>query len=126
MKIPDDRKYTKEHEWIMAADDKYVVGITEFAQAELGELVFVELPETGTDVEKSSTLCVVESTKAASDVYSPVSGKVVEVNESLNDDAALVNSAPYSDGWLVKLTDVREAELAALLSAEQYKELLEE
>jgi glycine cleavage system H protein len=125
MNIPEDRKYTKDHEWIKAVGNKYVVGITEFAQAELGELVFVELPEQGTSVDKSATLCVVESTKAASDVYAPVKGIIAERNEKLLDEPVLVNSDPYESGWLVSLTDVVEADMGGLLSAQEYKALLE-
>jgi glycine cleavage system H protein len=100
------------------------VGITEFAQSELGDLVFVDLPPAGKTVAAHGTLCVVESTKAASDVYSPVAGTVAERNDALADDPGLINRTPYSDGWIVKLTGVSDAELAGLMSAEDYKKLV--
>ena len=124
MEFPNDCKYTKDHEWVRVEGDKVVVGITEFAQSELGDLVFVDLPAVGKTVATHGTLCVVESTKAASDVYSPVAGTVAERNDALADDPGLINRTPYSDGWIVKLSGVSEAELAGLMSAEDYKKLL--
>ncbi len=124
MSIPADRKYTKDHEWAQVSGDAAVVGITEFAQAELGELVFVELPEIGKQVEKGASLCVVESTKAASDVYSPLSGTVVEVNAALKDNPQQVNSAPYAEGWMVKISGVKADEVSALMGSEEYSKLI--
>jgi glycine cleavage system H protein len=124
MEFPNECKYTKDHEWVRVEGDKVVVGITEFAQSELGDLVFVDLPAVGKAVATHGTLCVVESTKAASDVYSPVAGTVVERNDALAGDPGLINRTPYSDGWIVKLSGVSEAELAGLMSAEDYKKLL--
>lgn len=121
MLLPGDLKYTREHEWIKVEGGSCLMGITEFAQDELGELVFVELPKVGAMVTKGSSFCVVESTKAASDVYAPVSGKVVEVNSALNDSPSLVNSEPYAGGWLVKLELSDAQELSGLLSADEYK-----
>jgi glycine cleavage system H protein len=121
MLLPADLKYTREHEWIKVEGSTCRVGITEFAQDELGELVYVELPKVGTVVAKGASFCVVESTKAASDVYAPVSGRVVEVNVALNDSPSLVNSAPYEGGWLVKLELTDSGELAGLLGADEYK-----
>jgi glycine cleavage system H protein len=124
MEFPQDRKYTKDHEWVQIEGDVAVVGITEFAQSELGDLVFVDLPAVGKSVAQRNTLCVVESTKAASDVYSPLTGTVSAVNEALSSDPGLINRTPYSDGWIVKLSGVSEAELGALMSAEEYRKLL--
>jgi glycine cleavage system H protein len=124
MEFPNECKYTKDHEWVRVEGDTVIVGITEFAQSELGDLVFVDLPAVGKTVATHGTLCVVESTKAASDVYSPVAGTVAERNDALADDPGLINRTPYSDGWIVKLSGVSEAELAGLMSAEDYKKLL--
>ncbi len=124
MEFPNECKYTKDHEWVRIEGDKVIVGITEFAQSELGDLVFVDLPAVGKTVATHGTLCVVESTKAASDVYSPVAGTVVERNNALADDPGLINRTPYSDGWIVKLSGVSDAELAGLMSAEEYKKLV--
>lgn len=124
MEFPQDRKYTKDHEWVQMEGDVAVVGITEFAQSELGDLVFVDLPAVGKSVAQRNTLCVVESTKAASDVYSPLTGTVSAVNEALSSDPGLINRTPYSDGWMVKLSGVSQAEIGALMSAEEYRTLL--
>jgi len=124
MEFPIDCKYTKDHEWVRIEGDICVVGITEFAQSELGELVFVDLPAVGKAVKTGGTLCVVESTKAASDVYAPLNGSVSEVNAALKETPSLVNTQPYSGGWMIKLSGVSQAETAQLLSVESYKELL--
>jgi glycine cleavage system H protein len=124
MDFPQDRKYTKDHEWVRMEGDVAVVGITEFAQAELGDLVFVDLPAVGKVVEQHKTMCVVESTKAASDVYSPLTGTVSAVNDTLSSDPGLINRTPYSDGWMVKISGVSEAEHSALMSADEYRKLL--
>lgn len=124
MEFPQDCKYTKDHEWVRMEGDTAVVGITEFAQSELGDLVFVDLPAVGKAVTQHGTMCVVESTKAASDVYSPLTGSVAAVNEALSADPGLINRTPYTDGWIVKLTGVAAAEVAGLMSADEYKTLL--
>ena len=125
MNFPDNLRYTKDHEWILVEGNTATVGITEFAQSELGDLVFVELPAVGKKVAQKNTLCVVESTKAASDVYAPVGGTVSAVNEKLSNSPELVNSSSYTDGWLVKLSDISAAEAAGLMSAAEYKKLVE-
>jgi len=125
MKIPTDLRFTRDHEWIRAEDDSATIGITEFAQDELGEIVFVELPEVGQELQKGETLCVVESTKAASDVYCPVSGKVIEVNSTLSESPDLVNSSPYKEGWMVKLELSDQDELSSLLDADKYEQVVE-
>jgi glycine cleavage system H protein len=124
MECPSDLKYTKEHEWVRVEGNTAVVGITEFAQSELGEVVFVELPKVGTACKPHGQLCVVESTKAASDVYSPITGTVKEVNTALSDTPSQINSDPYNTGWMVKLENINNAELDALMSAEDYKKFL--
>jgi glycine cleavage system H protein len=113
--------FTKEHEWIAVEGDSATVGITDYAQAQLGDVVFVEVPSAGTKVAKGKEAAVVESVKAASDVYAPVSGEVTEGNGALEADPALVNSAPEGDGWFFKLKLSDPAELDGLLDAAAYK-----
>lgn len=113
--------YTDEHEWISVEGGTATVGITNFAQAQLGDIVFVELPAPGANVAKGGEAAVVESVKAASDVFAPISGTVSEVNGALEEDPALVNSAPESDGWFFKLSVADAAELEGLMDATEYK-----
>jgi glycine cleavage system H protein len=113
--------FTKEHEWIRVEGDIATVGITDFAQAQLGDIVFVEVPEAGRQVTQGGDAAVVESVKAASDVYAPVSGEVSEGNQALADDPSLVNSDPEGEGWFFKLRLSDEGELSGLMDAEQYK-----
>ena len=115
------RYFTDEHEWIDLEGDTATVGITDYAQGQLGDIVFVELPEVGTMVEKGKDAAVVESVKAASDVYAPLSGEVVEVNDGLEEDPALVNSSPEEDGWFFKMTVSDKAELEGLMDDKAYK-----
>jgi glycine cleavage system H protein len=115
-------RYTKDHEWVKdEGDNLYRIGISEFAQKELGEVVFVELPAVGKLVKHGETLCVVESTKAASDVYAPISGKVVEVNSALSSDPSDINNYPLERGWLVRIEATNAEEVGHLMSAEQYR-----
>ena len=113
--------YTEEHEWIRVEGDEATVGITDFAQAQLGDVVFVEVPEAGRQVTKGSEAAVVESVKAASDVYAPVTGEVIEGNQALVDDPALVNSDPEGEGWFFKLRLSDQGELDGLMDAAAYK-----
>jgi len=113
--------FTKEHEWIRVEGDTATVGITDFAQAQLGDVVFVEIPEAGRQVTKGSEAAVVESVKAASDVYAPISGEVTEGNQALVDDPALVNSDPEGEGWFFKLRLSDEGELEGLMDSAAYK-----
>jgi glycine cleavage system H protein len=113
--------YSKEHEWIRVEGDEATVGITDFAQGQLGDIVFVEVPEAGKQVVKGGEAAVVESVKAASDVYAPVSGEVIEGNQALVDDPALVNSDPEGEGWFFKLRLSDPAELDGLMDADAYK-----
>ena len=124
MEFPQDLKYTKDHEWIKIEGDLARVGITEFAQSELGELVFVDLPKVGKILEVGKAFCVVESTKAASDVYAPISGTVKEANSALESNPDLVNSSPYTDGWLAVIENFDKAAVEALMSASEYEQLL--
>lgn len=117
--------YTKEHEWIRVEGDIATVGITDFAQAQLGDVVFVEVPEAGRQVSKGSEAAVVESVKAASDVYAPVSGEIVEGNQALVDDSALVNSDPEGEGWFFRLRLSNPGELEGLMDAEAYRSFCE-
>lgn len=119
--IPDDLRYSKEHEWVRTEGDVATVGITHFAQDQLGDVVFVELPEKGASVRQHASLGVVESVKAASDVYAPVSGEVIERNVKVIESPELVNSSPYQDGWLVKVRMSDKAEAAGLLDAAAYR-----
>lgn len=126
MQIPENLKYTKDHEWILLEGQVATVGITEFAQSELGDIVFVDLPAAGKVVRESDSLCVVESTKAASDVYAPIGGAVQESNQLLAATPEMINKAPYAQGWLVKLKDIDPADAAKLMSAAEYKKFLGE
>ena len=115
------RYYTDEHEWIDVDGDAATIGITDYAQGQLGDITFVELPGAGDMLKKGDAPCVVESVKAASDVYAPLSGEVVEVNDSLEDDPALVNSSPEEDGWFFKMTVSDKSELDGLMDDKAYK-----
>ena len=120
--IPNYLQFTSEHEWAHNDDEVVTVGISDYAQDSLGEIVYVELPEVGKEVGKGDEIAVVESCKAASDVYSPISGKVIEVNDTLNDNPSLINESPYEEGWLVRLEPTDTTELDDLMDAESYKE----
>lgn len=119
--VPEDLKYSKEHEWVRVEGDVATVGITQFAQDQLGDVVFVELPAQGSAVRQFASLGVVESVKAASDVYAPVSGEVVERNAKVIERPELVNQEPYADGWLVKVRLTDRGELSRLLSSTDYR-----
>jgi len=118
--VPTDLKYAKSHEWVRVSGDSAVVGITDHAQHELTDIVFVELPEVGRQVKAGEACAVVESVKTASDIYSPVSGEIVEVNRAAVDNPALVNSEPHSGGWFYKIKLSNAAELNSLLTPESY------
>ncbi len=123
MSIPEELQYTKTHEWVRHEDDVVTIGITEHAQDELGDVVFIELPEIGTSFASGDSFGTVESVKAVSDLYTPVDGEVVEVNEALNDAPEKINEDSYGEGWIVRLRVSGEGDL---LSAEEYEKLLEE
>lgn len=124
--IPEELKYTQEHEWVKVEGNRATVGITDHAQSQLGDVVFVELPQVGSEHHKGDSLASVESVKAVSDVYAPVSGKVVEVNAQLQDHAELVNQEPYGRGWIVVLEMSDPSELDQLLSAADYGKVVQE
>ena len=119
--VPSDLKYAKSHEWVRVAGDTATVGITDHAQHELTDIVFLELPAVGRKLAASESCAVVESVKTASDIYSPVSGEVVEINKAATDNPALVNTEPYAGGWFYKIKLNNPAELNALLTPEAYK-----
>ena len=123
---PTDRKYTKEHEWVRVEGDSALVGITDFAQSELGDVVFVELPNVGTRVTQGLTFGVVKSVKAASDLYAPLSGEVTEINRALADAPELVNQEPFAGGWMLRITPSNLGELDALLDAAGYDQHIQE
>lgn len=125
--LPGDLLYTREHEWLRREDDGTVsIGVTDHAQSALGDLVYVELPEVGQDVEANGDMAVVESVKAASDVYSPIDGTVAAVNEALTDDPEIINSDPYGEGWIVRVTPAAEVDESELLTPDDYQALLDE
>jgi glycine cleavage system H protein len=125
--LPGELMYTREHEWLRREDDGSVtIGITDHAQAALGDLVYVELPEVGQDLDSGGDMAVVESVKAASDVYAPISGAVVAVNGELGDDPEKINTDPYGDGWIVRMQPSEEIDESALLTPNDYQTLLDE
>ncbi len=126
MEFPEELRYTEEHEWVMVEEELAVVGISDFAQDALGDVVFVELPEVGTVLEAGKAFGVVESVKAVSDIYAPVSGTVEEINDDLVETPELINTSPYEDGWMIKIRmdDVRDAD--NLMDAEAYQALIAE
>ena len=125
MQLPETLKYSASHEWSKLEGDTLTVGITDFAQDQLGDVVFVELPSVGQSVEAGSAVAVVESVKTASDIYAPVSGEVLEVNDALEDTPETINSDPFESGWLFKLRVADTAELEKLLDADAYQQIAE-
>ncbi|MFL6136816.1 MAG: glycine cleavage system protein GcvH [Frankiaceae bacterium] len=123
---PDDLKYTREHEWVRTEGDTLRIGITDFAQDALGDIVFVTLPEPGTAVEVGQSLGEVESTKSVSDVYAPLAGTIVRRNEALDDQPELINSDPYGEGWMIELRPADPGAVDGLLDAAAYQQLAEE
>lgn len=124
MSVPAELRYTKDHEWTRIEGDTAVVGITDYAQDSLGEVVFIELPDVGRELKAGATFGVVESVKAVSDLYAPLSGTVIEANAALVDAPETVNSEPYDDGWMIKIRLSDPSEVAALLDADAYENLL--
>jgi glycine cleavage system H protein len=122
MEIPNDLLYTIEHEWVRLKNNRATVGVTDFAQGQLGDVVFVELPVEGTELAKESIFGVVESVKTVSDIYAPVTGKVVAVNKNLESQPELVNSDPYGQGWMIEIEFSNSSPEQSLLSADQYRE----
>ena len=125
MSLPQDLKYTKEHEWVEVDGDTATVGITNHAQESLGDIVFIDLPTVGKEVKSNEELCVIESVKAASDIYAPIDGEVIEINNNLNDDASIVNQDPEKDGWIFKMKIADPNQHNNLMSLDEYLASLE-
>lgn len=126
MKVLANLKYTKEHEWVKLDGSTATIGITDFAQGELGDIVFIELPEIGLDVKQMGKFGTIEAVKAVSDMYSPVSGKITAINAALDGDPMIVNKDPYGEGWMVKIQVSNPSEVNNLLDAKAYENLLKE
>ena len=125
MDIPEDIQYTEEHEWILVEDDIAIVGITDYAQGELGDVVFVELPQAGDLVQQLEPFGTIEAVKTVADLFAPLSGEVVEVNTLLEDSPHLINEDPYGEGWIIKIKMSDQVELENLLTAEDYSNLVQ-
>jgi glycine cleavage system H protein len=126
MEFPEDLRYSKEHEWVLVEGNVATIGITDYAQDKMGDITFVELPNVGDKVSKDDAFGVIESVKTVSDVYAPVSGTVIEVNDDLPDNPELLNEDPYGDGWMIKVEMSDPEELEDLLSAQEYEQLVAE
>ena len=126
MELPEGLKYSKEHEWVLVEGHVAIIGITEYAQQELGDIVYVELPDVGEKIVKDDPFGAVESVKAVSDIYAPVSGTVIEVNDALPDSPETINDDPYGDGWMIKVEMSDKDDLKDLMSAEEYAEYVEQ
>lgn len=124
MNVPDDLKYTQEHEWIRVEGDEVVVGVTDFAQGELGDVVFLEIETEGETLSRGDTFGTIEAVKTVSDLYMPVDGEVAEVNAALEDTPELINSQPFGEGWMIRIKLSDPAQLDELLSAEEYRALI--
>lgn len=124
MNIPEDLLYTKDHEWVRFEGDVAIVGITDFAQSELGDIVFVEIESLGQTLDREAVFGSVEAVKTVSDLYLPVAGEIIEVNEQINSNPELVNSDPYGEGWMVKVRVANPSDREGLLSADEYKKLI--
>ncbi|MBT3342883.1 MAG: glycine cleavage system protein GcvH [Gemmatimonadetes bacterium] len=125
-KVPDELKYSEQHEWLALDGDVGTIGVTDYAQSQLGDIVFVELPQVGDLLEKGQSFGTIEAVKTVEELYTPVAGEVIEVNETLEDDAEQVNSDPYSDGWMIKVRLSDIGDLDMMLSAEDYEALIED
>ena len=124
MLVPDTLKYTKEHEWVKLESNIATIGITDYAQGELGDVVFVEMPKVGAKVAQMQPFGVIEAVKAVSEMFSPVSGEVAEINSKLETEAGVINKDPYGEGWIIKVKVSNPAEIDNLLTADKYKDLL--
>ncbi|MFD2215944.1 glycine cleavage system protein GcvH [Metabacillus endolithicus] len=123
MNTPKELRYSEEHEWVKVEGDKVRIGITDFAQSELGDIVFVELPEIGDELQADEPFGSVESVKTVSELYAPISGKVVEINENLDDSPEFVNESPYEKAWMIVIEPANPADIEKLMTAEQYEEM---
>ena len=124
MDLPQNLKYTKEHEWVKIDGDLLIVGITDHAQSELGDIIFIEFPDLNQVISKDDPFGTIEAVKTVADLFAPVSGKIIEINQDLEDNPELVNSDPYGEGWIVKITDFDKSQLDALLDSNNYKEII--
>ena len=125
-RVPDELQYSEQHEWLSLDGDVGTIGVTDYAQSQLGDIVFVELPQVGDVLEKGQSFGTIEAVKTVEELYTPIAGEVLEINDTLEDDAEQVNSDPYSDGWMIKVRLSDTADLDTMLSAEDYEELIEE
>lgn len=125
MEIPEDLLYTEEHEWVYVEGDTAIVGITDYAQGELGDVVFVELPEVGDHVQQMEPFGSIEAVKTVSDIFAPVSGEVIEVNSNLEESPQLINQDPYGEGWIIKIKMANSKETEGLLTPEEYRNMIE-
>ena len=126
MNIPDNIKYTKDHEWLKIEGNEALIGITDFAQNELGDIVFIEVETEGETLDKEEVFGTIEAVKTVSDMFMPVSGEVIEFNAELEDKPELINQDPYGEGWIIKINITNTDEIDDLLSAEEYKEIIEQ
>ena len=124
MSLPEDLKYTKEHEWLKVDGETAIIGITEHAQSELGDIIFIEFPNIDQEIDKKEPFGTIEAVKTVADLFAPVSGKVIEINETLEDNPEFVNSDPYVNGWIVKVSISDISEMEELMSADKYGELI--
>ena len=124
MNIPNDLKYTKEHEWVRTDGEIIIVGITDHAQSELGDIIFIEFPELNKLISKDEPFGTIEAVKTVADLFAPVTGKILEINEALDHSPELVNSDTYGEGWIVKITDIDYSQFDDLLDSEKYKEMI--
>ena len=124
MDLPQDLKYTKEHEWVKIDDNILMLGITDHAQSELGDIIFIEFPDLNQVISKDEPFGTIEAVKTVADLFAPVSGKIIEINQDLEDNPELVNSDPYGEGWIVKITDFDKSQLDALHDLNNYKEII--
>ncbi|MFD1778747.1 MULTISPECIES: glycine cleavage system protein GcvH [Fredinandcohnia] len=126
MSTPKELRYSEEHEWVKVEGEKVRIGITDFAQSELGDIVFVELPEVGDEIQADEPFGSVESVKTVSELYAPISGKVVEINEDLDDSPEFVNESPYEKAWMIVIEPANAGDIENLMTAEQYEEMIKE
>ena len=126
MSIPHDRKYSEEHVWVKLVDDGLLIGITDFAQTNLGELFFIDLPQVGENLTQGSYFGTAESSKAVNDLFTPIDSVVAEVNPAISDNPGIVNESPYEDAWMIRVTDYNEDDLKPLLDAEAYAAFIQE
>ena len=124
MDLPQNLKYTKEHEWVKIDGDLLIVGITDHAQSELGDIIFIEFPDLNQVISKDDPFGTIEAVKTVADLFAPVSGKIIEINQDVEDNPELVNSDPYGEGWIVKITDFDKSQLDALLDSNNYEEII--